>query len=402
MVLIAADAVRPASVEWAWAGRVPIGSVTVLAGMPGLGKSTIALDLAAKWSTGLADGAWKGTPVGVLIASAEDSSSTTIVPRLMAAAANCSQVHFVSVSREGLPGNIALPDDLDRVAEQMRAVRAQVLIVDPLMAHLPGTVNSWRDQDIRRALAPLARLAEDLQAVVLTLAHLNKTQASEVLTRIGGSIGIAAAARSVLLAADNQETPEGPERFLAHVKCNVGPLAPTLRYQLEARLVTTNGETFGTSGLSWKGEAVTVHGSDLLIPTTPEERSARADARAWLKATLAEGSQPAETLLKEGERLGFSKATLRRAKDDLGIVAEKTRFNGEGAWCWILPPPSEGAQGSAEGAQIQNREHLRETDDKKPTYVNHLAEGAQTSNIEHLRGPVEHLRGSEEVIDLAR
>src|SRR4029077_12718205 len=39
-------------VDWLWPERIPIGKVTLLVGDPGLGKSLVALDIAARVSTG--------------------------------------------------------------------------------------------------------------------------------------------------------------------------------------------------------------------------------------------------------------------------------------------------------------------------------------------------------------
>src|SRR6266498_1540414 len=67
------------AVEWLEPGRVPIGLVTVLAGVGGLGKSQWTCLLAARLSRGEL-----GDPGVTLIATAEDSPSTTVVPRLEA------------------------------------------------------------------------------------------------------------------------------------------------------------------------------------------------------------------------------------------------------------------------------------------------------------------------------
>src|SRR5262249_47639768 len=72
VVLVCANSIKPESVRWAWAGRMPLGTLTVIAGDPGLGKSTLTMDLAAGWSRGKVEGALKGCPVSVVIASAED------------------------------------------------------------------------------------------------------------------------------------------------------------------------------------------------------------------------------------------------------------------------------------------------------------------------------------------
>lgn len=44
--------VAPEQVSWLWPRRIPNGKVTVLSGDPGLGKSFMSLDIAARVSLG--------------------------------------------------------------------------------------------------------------------------------------------------------------------------------------------------------------------------------------------------------------------------------------------------------------------------------------------------------------
>src|SRR4029077_5465862 len=78
-------------VEWLWPGRIPLGRVTLLAGDPGICKSLVALDIAARVTTGApwpdAPGRPPG-PAGVIIFSMEDDLRDTIKPRLMRAGAD--------------------------------------------------------------------------------------------------------------------------------------------------------------------------------------------------------------------------------------------------------------------------------------------------------------------------
>ena len=87
-VLISLADVQPQPVSWLWPGRIALGKVTLLAGDPGLGKSFVTLDIAARTSCGApwpdAPGI-KTTAGGVVLLSAEDDAEDTIRPRLDAA-----------------------------------------------------------------------------------------------------------------------------------------------------------------------------------------------------------------------------------------------------------------------------------------------------------------------------
>ena len=48
MELIPLSEYKPESIEWLWPGRLALGSLTMLDGDPGIGKSLITLDLCAR------------------------------------------------------------------------------------------------------------------------------------------------------------------------------------------------------------------------------------------------------------------------------------------------------------------------------------------------------------------
>ena len=88
--------------EWLWPNRIVLGNVTILAGDPDMGKSTVSMDMAATVSTGRP---WPDSPDkpnvagSVIIFSAEDSLTQTIKPRLMAAGANLLKIHTLDTER---------------------------------------------------------------------------------------------------------------------------------------------------------------------------------------------------------------------------------------------------------------------------------------------------------------
>lgn len=268
---------------------MPLGAVTLLAGRQGLGKSTLLADITARLTRGTLTGDQHGQPTAVLIASYEDTYESTTVPRLLAAGADLDLAVGLDLLEDGRPGLLSLPGDLDLIACTARQYKAGALLIDPLMAGLSGGVDSHRDQDVRRALAPLGQLAVDADLAILAVLHLRKGTASEALDRISGSVAFTAAARSVLaFGRGNEEEEDGPSRLLAHAKSNLGPLAPSLAYQVEPETVRHGDLDISTSRLVSKGECE-VGAGELLSPPPAEDRSEIEIAAEWLADELADG-----------------------------------------------------------------------------------------------------------------
>lgn len=318
-------------VRWLWPGRIPHGLLTYLAGEPGLGKSLLSLVLVAKLSTGELN----GPAANSLILSAEDARAHVVLPRLLAAGADLERVFFPPLDADGFEEQLRLPDDLDRLREHIDDVKARFVVIDPLVAHLPVQVNSWQDQSVRTALAPLHHLAAETGAAFLLIGHLNKGDGSNPLRRIGGSIGIPAAARSVLLLArdpDDTEGEAGALRVLAHVKCNVGSHSPSLAYTIEPTRVGADSE-IETVRLLERGLS-RLTGSELLGDQQREPSKLEQTIRV-LESELADGPKPVAELQTKAAELRVSETTLERAKQDLGLLSRKPGLND--GWAWELP-----------------------------------------------------------------
>src|SRR5881398_3739736 len=92
--------VRPARVEWLWPHYLARGKLALLDGDPGVGKSLITIDLAARLSRGgpLPDGCVAGRPHLTLLLSAEDGAADTTRPRAEAAGADLDRVVTVTAA----------------------------------------------------------------------------------------------------------------------------------------------------------------------------------------------------------------------------------------------------------------------------------------------------------------
>ncbi len=330
-IIVALSAVKPQPVRWLWPGRIPLGKLTMLDGDPGLGKSTLTLDVSARVTTRrpFPDGA-PATEGGVVVLTAEDGLADTVRPRLDAMGGDPARVVAVTGVRdthgELLP--LTLPDHLDVLRAAIAASAAVLVIIDPFSAYLASYVNSRIDHDVRRTLAPLAALAEETGVALLLIRHLNKASGGPALYRGGGSIGLIAAARSGLLVAEDPD--DLTRRVFAVVKANLAPRAPSLAYRLEPT-------ASGVARLVWAGESPHTATTLLALPENAEERSAVDDANQWLADWLADGAQPPAEVYAAAKAAGHAARTLERAKAQLGVCSEKRGFGRTGQWVWTLP-----------------------------------------------------------------
>jgi putative DNA primase/helicase len=363
--LIRLSEVNPEAVSWLWPGRIPFGKLTVLDGDPGLGKSTLALDLAARMTTGreLPGGAACSRGAVVLL-SAEDGLADTVRPRLDAAGGDPSR--FVAISTVQEPGGAetapSLVEHVSQIEDAIRRESGRLLIVDPFMAYLGREINSYRDQDVRSVLAPLAALADRTGAAVLLVRHLRKgSRADGALYAGGGSIGISGAARSVLLVGKDPD--DESRRIVAAVKSNLCPSPPSLAYRIE-----TDGD--GRPRIVWEPEPVDFTADRLLAASAEgeEERGARAEAAEWLSYYLADAPRPSAEVLREGRRAGHQEITLRRAAKGLGVQKSKDGF--QGGWIWAFPVEGDQQEPkmitSRPGSSLAEPDHLRSPLDPIP------------------------------------
>lgn len=342
-------------VEWLWPGYIPFGAISMLDGDPGLGKSTLALDLAARLSRGerMPDGSGGGVPVGSIILTTEDDLHRVVRPRLAAAGANLSHVGNVTISEPDAERDVSVcRDDLESLAARVKEIGARLLILDPLVAMLPPDVNANNDQHVRQALRPLRDFAEAHGIAVLCLRHLRKSGADQAVHRGGGSIGIIGAARAGLLVGKDPSDSTGTRKVFAVQKMNLGPIATSLAFDLE----TAPGAS--VARLRWQGES-TVSADELVsVGNSSESRTALAEAQEWLGDVLSAGSKSQRDIESDAHRAGHSPKTLRRAFKALGGRAEKVGAPGEHGqhWRWSLPP--EDAQS---GPKVANADvgHLR-------------------------------------------
>lgn len=240
--------VKAQKIDWLWKGFLPSGRVVILEGDPGLGKSTVAIDMCARLTTASAmplDAPGVPVPCGAVYVSLEDSPEDTLAPRAICCGADMARIRFIS-EIDGLTPTI--PRDIGLIEMAVRSVGARLLVLDPLVGMLePGKTDSHRDQDVRRALAPLSAMAQRNNLCVLIIRHLNKSHSGNAKYRGGGSIGIGAAARASFLVA---KIPDSEECAMVPVKENLAKARHGLRFTIREESITGGIES---TRIDWLG-----------------------------------------------------------------------------------------------------------------------------------------------------
>jgi hypothetical protein len=334
-------------VEWLSKPRLPRGKVVIVEGAPDRGKTTLVLTFAAAISNGRdpVGGSLIADPADVLfVSSAEDGIADTIRPRVEAAGGDLARVQVIrSVGRDC--ALFTMPDDLDTLRAEIERTSAALVIIDNLMAALAGTHNPYRDQDMRRILSRVAKIAEETGACIIVIRHVTKSAATtggKAINAGGGSVGIGGAARVVMLC---EEDPDVPGHYvLAIVKCNIAKW----RHQSSLRYTLEDAPPFDCARLVWRGESsrsadeLTVRRSTTGTLTDADEtKSATQEAVEWLSDVLAAGELECGEVKRMALKAGHAWRTVGRARQALNVTSTRTGFGKECKSAWGLPDSPE-------------------------------------------------------------
>ncbi len=332
--LVCAADVAPEPITWVWEPWLPYGKLVGIDGNAGLGKSTLVTDLIARATRGgpmpYDDGRFD--PVPVLIAGVEDGWADTVRPRLDAAGADLTRVHFVTACRS--TDVVTIPRDVREMIAHAKAVGARWLHIDAIMGALDSDVSANSDHEVRRALGPLKDAAAAAGLLVTFIRHPRKSGGLAVHAG-GGSVAFSALARVGLFVglhpADKEKEQNAQRRVLAVAKSNMARHPSPLAFTVESAMN-------GAGHIAWHG-AVAVTADELASPIPPspprpdERQGARTPALAFLESALADGVRvPVDTLKARAKAEGLAWRTVHRAADDLCVAKKRQGFGGTGVW----------------------------------------------------------------------
>lgn len=351
--------IEPRPIQWLWPGRIAEGRLAVISGIAGLGKSFLTCDMAARVSTG-AD--WPdGSPCkrgSVVFASMEDDPHDTIRPRLDAHNADVSRIHLlegVTVSDDDEAGDLifTLQDvqTLEAVLDQVGDCR--LVVIDPIGSYLGSGTNSFKDNEVRAVLAPVAKLAERFGVAMVIVAHKRKSSGSYADDTVMGSRAFTAIARTVFHLSPDNENKE--RRLFLPGKSNIAATAKGLAFTLSGDPAAVNWEPDPIDMTADDAMAMEGHDNDV---------SAVDEAMSWLENALAAGPRSGKEIQDASRVDGIANRTLRRAKDKLNITCGPDGYGGP--WVWRLPTSADQPESTTIGqdfAELANNQTVANSGD---------------------------------------
>jgi hypothetical protein len=204
----------------------------------------------------------------------------------------------------------------------------RLVVIDPVSAFLNGT-DSHRDADVRQLLTPLAKLAARHSVCVLLVTHMSKSGkgGQRALYRSMGSIGIAGASRAAYLVCQDPNDVE--RRLMLPTKNNLAANSGGLAFRIDAGPM-----------LAWEG-AVSMTADEALTEADAANDPQKTEAKELLERLLSGGAVASDEILSAGREQGLSEKTIRRAKAELKIEADRSGFGRGARWYWRLPGSSD-------------------------------------------------------------
>lgn len=344
VILTQASRLTPQPIRWLWPDWLARGKLHLVAGMPGKGKTTLALEMAAIVTRG---GQWPdGTSTAsasVIMWSGEDDPTDTLLPRLHAMNVDTTKFYFVSGTRDGTePRPFDPAVDMPLLREKALEIGdVAMFILDPIVSTVTG--DSHNNAEVRRALQPVVDMATELNAAVLGITHVGKGSKGVTPTaRVLGSIAFAAVARVILMVADSSDKDASPgARMIVRAKSNIGRDEDGFEFHV-IQTALDDWPDLTASQIRW-GKQLIGPAEELMAKSEATfdlaEKEATDNASLDLSELLSGGPMPSAGVKEKMLAMGYKERQIHAARKALHVAAIRQGQEGKTITVWSLPAP---------------------------------------------------------------
>ena len=329
---VSMDTVEGKKISWLWPNRIPANMLSIVTGNPGIGKSFLSMDMAARITTGRnwPDAQNTLEPGSVLLFTNEESLEFPVKPRLVAHKADCSRVFAFDVLelKTGEPDSFTIQHDLKHLETFLDSIPdCRLIIFDPITAYLGG-INANSNAEVRRVLLGLQTLASRRNITVLGISHFSKKADLDAIHRTLGSTAFTAAARSVWAVCwdtsnDDEERPS--KRLLLPVKSNYSIDPDGLSFEI------IDGQ------VCFDENPVRSDVDRVMQKKREKSPSKKQKAKDIILDALKDGPVEGDELINIVTDEGISERTATNARTELRNARKIDTHNpGSGKWEWSL------------------------------------------------------------------
>lgn len=276
--------INPSDVKYLWYPYIPLGTLIVVEGNPGSGKTFFTIYVCSKATTGEdfpndSDNHLnvKIEPSNIIFQNGEDNISI-LKERFTNQGGDLTKILRIDESD--------MPFDLGQTAkieDMIKEYHPKLIVIDPLQNYLPNGISMNQAKEMREVLGPIRALAEKYECTIIIIMHLNKSKKTKLYRGLG-SVDSAAIARSILFVEDNK---------IEQVK----------------------------NSFSEKGKTITFEISDSGFEITGNNLSPKEKAVDFLKSFLQDGYKKSKDIEQMAKESNISESTLKRAKKELKIIS---------------------------------------------------------------------------------
>lgn len=308
--------------EFLWYPYICLGTLGLLDGDPGDGKSQLCVWICAQVSRGktLPNGD-RFEPANCFLFNFEDLPGAVIKKRLEANGADLSRV-FIQSRQFQLTAEMVEWMDGEIAEKQPR-----VVILDPIQAFMSG-VDGNSNIDVREFMSRLGEIAAKRKCAIICVRHFGKSAQDKAMKKGLGSTDFVGISRNQFGLAKRFDEVRGFIVF--HMKTN---------FERGQSMLFTMGDADGRNGEQPKiaFDTFTEVTADDFFSGEASSRGPDQDerevAKEYLLEALAVGPKAATALKSQGEARAISASTIDRARKELGIITAK---QGK-IWFWSLP-----------------------------------------------------------------